>query len=169
MVDPSHTSSPTAAAENALNELALSSSRERERLPDTRRSITHKFNINGHEGYITVGLFEDGRPGEVFIKMAKQGSTVRGLMDAVGILTSVALQHGVSVDELVRKFEYARFEPNGWTKNPRIGYARSVVDYVFRWLGDVFSDEYHKSHKPLTSLDAPDEKPSAAAKLPSAE
>jgi ribonucleoside-diphosphate reductase alpha chain len=114
---------------------------KRERLPDTRQSITHKFSIGGQEGYLTVGLFEDGRPGEVFIKMAKQGSTVSGLMDTIGVLTSLALQYGVPVAALTHKFAYVRFEPSGWTKNPAIRQAHSISDYVFRWLGEMFSDE----------------------------
>jgi ribonucleoside-diphosphate reductase alpha chain len=87
----------------------------RDRLPDTRESVTHKFSISGHEGYITVGLYEDGRPGEVFIKMAKEGSTKSGLMETIGILTSLALQHRVPVDSLVGKLQNMRFEPSGWT------------------------------------------------------
>ena len=114
----------------------------RQRLPDTRQSITHKFSISGHEGYVTVGLYDDGRPGELFIKMAKEGSTLSGLMDTVGILTSMALQYGVPVEALARKFEYMRFEPSGWTQNGHIRHAHSVVDYIFRWLGIVFSPEY---------------------------
>ena len=113
----------------------------RHRLPDTRDSITHKFNISGHEGYFTVGLFEDGRPGELFIKMAKEGSTMSGLMDTIGILTSVALQYGVPVEALVHKMRGTRFEPSGWTASPEVGEASSVVDYVFRWLGLAFSPE----------------------------
>lgn len=106
----------------------------RRRLPATRPSRTHKFSVNGHEGYIIVGFYEDGRPGEVFIKMAKKGSTVRGLTDSIGILTSVALQHGVPLELLVAKFENTRFEPLGWTKNPQIREATSLMDYIFRWL-----------------------------------
>lgn len=122
------------------------------RLPETRSSLTHKFTIDGHEGYLIVGLFEDGMPGEVFIKMAKQGSTVRGLMDTIGVLTGLALQYGVPIETLAEKFEFARFDPAGWTKNPEIGYARSVIDYVFRWLGRVFSAEYYAARPPLESL-----------------
>jgi ribonucleoside-diphosphate reductase alpha chain len=136
----------------SLADVTAPAAASRVRLPETRSSLTHKFSIEGHEGYLTVGLYEDGRPGEVFIKMAKQGSTVRGLMDAIGVLTSLALQYGVPVETLAEKFEFARFEPAGWTKNPDIGYARSVVDYVFRWLGRVFSDEYHATRPPLKSL-----------------
>ena len=114
----------------------------RERLPDTRHSITHKFQIDGHEGYLTVGLFPDGRPGELFIKMAKQGSTISGLVDTIGILTSLSLQYGVPIEALARKFEYMRFAPDGRTKNEEIHRAHSIVDYIFRWLGQEFSPEY---------------------------
>ena len=92
----------------------------RQRLPDTRQSVTHKFNVNGHEGDITVGLYEDGSPGEVFVRMAKMGSTVRGLVDTIAVLTSLALQHGVPVEDLVTKFRHTRFEPLGYTSNPTI-------------------------------------------------
>lgn len=107
---------------------------KRRRLPVTRPSITHKFSVNGHEGYIIVGFYEDDQPGEVFIKMAKKGSTIRGLTDSIGILTSLALQHGVPLELLATKFENTRFEPMGWTKNPQIREATSLVDYIFRWL-----------------------------------
>lgn len=106
----------------------------RARLPATRSSITHHFSVNGHEGYVIVGFYADGRPGEVFIKMAKKGSTVRGLTDAIGVLTSVALQHEVPLEELAKKFENARFEPSGFTKNPGIRHATSLLDYIFQWL-----------------------------------
>ena len=111
---------------------------KRERLPDTRNSITHKFDISGHEGYIVVGLYQDGRPGELFLTMGKEGSTLGGLLDSIGILTSVSLQYGVPLDALVRKFSHCRFEPSGWTKNPDIRQATSIVDYIFRWLGVMF-------------------------------
>jgi ribonucleoside-diphosphate reductase alpha chain len=108
---------------------------ERRRLPDTRASLTHKFNIEGHEGYITVGLFEDGTPGELFVTMAKEGSTLSGMMDAFATSVSLLFQHGVPLPHLVEKFSHMRFEPSGWTGNPEIGMAKSIVDYVFRWLG----------------------------------
>ena len=108
---------------------------ERRRLPDTRQSLTHKFNIEGHEGYITVGLFEDGTPGELFVTMAKEGSTLSGMMDAFATSVSLLFQHGVPLPHLVEKFGHMRFEPSGWTGNPEIGMAKSIVDYVFRWLG----------------------------------
>ena len=116
----------------------------RERLPDTRMSKTHKFSIAGHEGYITVGLYNDGRPGEVFITMAKEGSTIGGLMDSFGTAISLSLQYGVPLQVLVEKFSYSRFEPNGMTKNPDIRMAKSVVDYIFRWLGMEFIDGYRE-------------------------
>ena len=110
----------------------------RERLPDTRESITHKFSIAGHEGYITVGKYPDGRPGEVFITMAKEGSTIGGLMDCFGTAISMSLQYGVPLDVYVNKFSHTRFEPMGHTKNPDIRIAKSIVDYIFRWLGITF-------------------------------
>jgi ribonucleoside-diphosphate reductase alpha chain len=106
----------------------------RHRLQDERASITHKFSIAGHEGYVTVGLYPNGQPGEIFIKMAKEGSTVSGLMDAFGVSVSMALQHGVPLKVLCEKFAHTRFEPSGWTGNEQIGYAKSLMDYIFRWL-----------------------------------
>jgi ribonucleoside-diphosphate reductase alpha chain len=110
----------------------------RERLPDTRNSLTHKFNISGHEGYLNVGLYPDGRPGELFITMAKEGSTVGGLMDAFGTAISMSLQYGVPLEVLVNKFSHTRFEPMGHTTNPDIRIAKSVLDYIFRWMGITF-------------------------------
>ena len=106
----------------------------RHRLPEERASITHKFSVGGHEGYITVGLYPTGQPGEIFIKMAKEGSTVSGLMDAFATSISLALQHGVPLKVLCEKFAHTRFEPSGWTGNEQIGYAKSLMDYIFRWL-----------------------------------
>ena len=111
----------------------------RERLPDTRQSLTHKFSIAGHEGYLCVGLYPDGRPGEIFITMAKEGSTIGGIMDSFGTALSIALQYGVPVDVLVNKFSHTRFEPMGHTSNKDIRIAKSVVDYIARWLGITFS------------------------------
>ncbi len=111
---------------------------KRERLPDTRQSLTHKFNVGGHEGYINVGLYPDGRPGELFLTMAKEGSTVGGMMDAFGTAISMSLQYGVPLEVLVNKFSHMRFEPMGHTTNPDIRIAKSVVDYIFRWLGNTF-------------------------------
>jgi ribonucleoside-diphosphate reductase alpha chain len=117
----------------------------RRRLSDTRSALTHKFDIAGHEGYLTVGLFEDGRPGELFITMAKEGSTIGGLMDSIGTLTSMAFQYGVPLDALARKFAHQRFEPSGFTKNPEIRNASSITDYVFRWLALQFIPGYRES------------------------
>ena len=111
---------------------------KRERLPDTRQSLTHKFNVGGHEGYINVGLYPDGRPGELFLTMAKEGSTIGGMMDAFGTAISMSLQYGVPLEVLVNKFSHMRFEPMGHTSNPDIRIAKSVVDYIFRWLGNQF-------------------------------
>ena len=117
----------------------------RRRLPDTRTAYTHKFDIAGHEGYLTVGVFEDGRPGELFITMSKEGSTIGGLMDSIGTLTSMALQYGVPLEALVKKFAHQRFEPSGFTKNPEIRNASSITDYVFRWLAFQFIPGYRES------------------------
>jgi ribonucleoside-diphosphate reductase alpha chain len=114
----------------------------RERLPDTRQSVTHKFSIAGHEGYITVGLYPDGRPGEMFITMAKEGSTIGGLMDCFGTAVSMSWQYGVPLEVYVNKFSHTRFEPMGHTKNPDIRIAKSIVDYIFRWLGITFLPGY---------------------------
>jgi ribonucleoside-diphosphate reductase alpha chain len=110
----------------------------RERLPDTRQSVTHKFTIAGHEGYLCVGLYPDGRPGEIFITMAKEGSTIGGIMDSFGTALSIALQYGVPLEVLVNKFSHTRFEPMGHTSNKDIRIAKSVVDYIARWLGLTF-------------------------------
>ena len=106
----------------------------RHRLPDERLSITHKFSVGGHEGYLTVGLYKDGMPGELFITMAKEGSTVSGLMDSFACAVSLALQHGVPLKLMCEKFAHTRFEPSGWSHNQDIGYAKSIMDYIFRWL-----------------------------------
>ncbi|MEI2726501.1 MAG: vitamin B12-dependent ribonucleotide reductase [Verrucomicrobiota bacterium] len=118
----------------------------RRRLTDTRTALTHKFDIAGHEGYLTVGLFADHQPGELFITMAKEGSTIGGLMDGIGTLTSMALQYGVPLEALARKFAHQRFEPSGFTKNPEIRNAASITDYVFRWLAMQFVPGYRESN-----------------------
>jgi len=110
----------------------------RRKLPDERQAITHKFDIQGHEGYITVGLFEDGQPGEIFLVMAKEGSTISGFADAFAQAISYALQYGVPLQALVDKFSHVRFEPSGMTRNPEIRFAKSIVDYIFRWLASKF-------------------------------
>jgi ribonucleoside-diphosphate reductase alpha chain len=129
------------AGEPAAQVLALSEQDQqappravRHRLPEERASLTHKFAIAGHEGYITVGLYPNGAPGEIFIRMAKEGSTVSGLMDAFATAISLSLQHGVPLKVLCEKFAHTRFEPSGWTGNEQIGYAKSIMDYIFRWL-----------------------------------
>jgi ribonucleoside-diphosphate reductase alpha chain len=110
----------------------------RRRLPDERRSITHKFAVGNHEGYITVGLYDDGQPGELFVTMAKEGSVISGLMDSFATAISIGLQYGVPLPVLVNKFVHMRFEPSGYTNNPNIRIAKSIVDYVFRWMGLKF-------------------------------
>jgi len=123
----------------------------RRRLPDTRRSITHKFSVAQHEGYLTVGLYEDGQPGELFITMAKEGSTVGGLMDVIGTCTSMALQYGVPLVTLVDKFRHARFEPAGMTSNRDIPFAKSLIDYIFCWMGCQFIVGYAEKNTPNRS------------------
>jgi ribonucleoside-diphosphate reductase alpha chain len=110
----------------------------RRKLPDERQAITHKFDIAGHEGYITVGLYEDGMPGELFIVMAKEGSTISGFADAFAQAISYALQYGVPLQDLVDKFSHVRFEPSGMTRNPDVRFAKSIVDYIFRWMAAKF-------------------------------
>ena len=111
---------------------------QRRKLPDERNAITHKFDIAGHEGYITVGLFDDGTPGEIFLTMAKEGSTISGFADAFAQAISYSLQYGVPLQVLVDKFSHARFEPSGMTKNPEVRFAKSIVDYIFRWMATKF-------------------------------
>jgi ribonucleoside-diphosphate reductase alpha chain len=126
----------------------------RRRLPETRTAVTHKFDIAGHEGYLTVGLFENGQPGELFVTMAKEGSTIGGLMDTIGALTSMALQYGVPLESLVKKFVHQRFEPSGYTKNPDIRNASSIIDYVFRWMALQFIPGYRQLNAP--AIDQPE-------------
>jgi ribonucleoside-diphosphate reductase alpha chain len=129
---------------------------KRRKLPAERNSITHKFSVGGHEGYITVGMYAEGHPGEIFIKMAKEGSTLSGIMDAFALSVSISLQYGVPLRALVDKFVNSRFEPSGYTGNPRIRYAKSVVDYIGRWLGGKFiSPDYLDSDAPLAEEAAP--------------
>jgi ribonucleoside-diphosphate reductase alpha chain len=123
-----------------IPELVTEARPVRRRLPDERQSLTHKFDIQGHEGYITVGLYPDGTPGEIFLTMAKEGSTISGLMDAFATQTSLALQYGVPLRVMVNKFSHMRFEPNGFTRNPEIPMAKSLIDYIFRWLASRFLD-----------------------------
>src|SRR3984893_2706665 len=118
----------------------------RHKLPDERHAITHKFDIAGHEGYITVGLFENGQPGEIFLVMAKEGSTISGFADAFAQAISYALQYGVPLQVLVDKFSHVRFEPSGMTRNPDIRFAKSIVDYIFRWLATKFLSQEAQFH-----------------------
>jgi ribonucleoside-diphosphate reductase alpha chain len=127
----------------------------RRKLPDERRAITHKFSINEHEGYITVGLYEDGQPGEIFLVMAKEGSTISGLMDALATSISIALQYGVPLQALVDKFTHTRFEPSGFTKNPEIPIAKSITDYIFRWLASKFLSREGKQAAGVVLRDEP--------------
>ena len=137
------TSNSKKSAVAAVSE-TVTVARPRRRLADTRASLTHKFTIEGHEGYITVGLFEDNTPGEIFVTMAKEGSTLSGMMDAFATSISLSLQYGVPLAHLVEKFAHMRFEPSGWTGNSELGFAKSIVDYVFRWLGYRFLSENDK-------------------------
>ncbi|MBI1336831.1 MAG: hypothetical protein GC164_07705 [Phycisphaera sp.] len=121
-------------------------------LPSTRQSVTHKFQIMGHEGYLTVGLFENGQPGEIFIKMAKEGSTLSGLVQGFCRAFSLALQYGLTLDEAARRFKGMRFEPMGATSNPDIPECLSLIDYVARYLELHFSEQ--ASHGQLTVQDA---------------
>ena len=151
-----------------------SETRDRRPMPDTRMSITHKFEIAGHEGYITAGLYENGQPGEVFVQMSKEGSTIGGLMDTVATLTSMALQYGVPLEQLVNKFAYQRFEPSGYTRNPNIRSAFSITDYVFRWLGCEFIKGYKEatspdSHQPELAMPEIEEMEKKAVNRPVAE
>ena len=125
----------------------------RERLPDERKAVTHHFQVGGHDGYDTVGLYPDGRPGEIFFRVTKEGSTVNGLMDSLGISMSMALQHGVPLKDLVRKLAHLRFEPAGATNNPKIRFAKSIPDYVARWLALEFLTEEQRR---AIGLEAPD-------------
>jgi ribonucleoside-diphosphate reductase alpha chain len=139
---------------------------QRRRLPADCRSIRHKFDVAGHEGYIHIGFFDDGAPGEIFIKMAKEGSTISGLMDTIATLTSMAMQYGVPIDALVNKFAHVRFEPSGFTKNPDIPVAKSLTDYIFRFLGTRFGGEAAAA---ATLADSTPVRPSVAAARPKLE
>jgi len=137
--DGSKRTQPLNAGRDAAKVVSLDAVRPvRHKLDDERKAITHKFSIAGHEGYLTVGLYEDGQPGEIFLRVAKEGSTVSGLMDTIATMTSIALQYGVPLKALVDKFSHTRFEPSGFTNNPEIPIAKSVTDYVFRFLGNRF-------------------------------
>jgi ribonucleoside-diphosphate reductase alpha chain len=133
----------------------------RHRLPITRDAVNHKFSISGHEGYLSVGKYKNGQPGEIFITMSKEGSTISGLMDSLALTLSIALQHGVPLETLVSKLSHTRFEPSGWTGNPEIGFAKSVSDYIARWLGAQFiHNEVQNKLEPVpiaSQMKAPDD------------
>jgi ribonucleoside-diphosphate reductase alpha chain len=147
-LQPVSTKKHKEAGAKAAAEVTAQSRPFRRRLPDTRDSLTHKFSVGGHEGYLTVGLYEDGQPGELFITMAKEGSTVGGLMDVIGTVVSMALQYGVPLITLVDKFRHARFEPAGMTSNRDIPFAKSLIDYIFCWLGCRFIPGYSEQNTP---------------------
>ncbi len=150
----------TGKEKQALEQLGIGPAAVRRKLPDERESITHKFSIGGHEGYITVGKYEDGAPGEIFITMAKEGSTISGLMDSFATMTSLALQHGVPLQLLVDKFTHTRFEPSGFTKNPEIPMAKSIMDYIFKWLAIKFLSRDAQEHAGVILRDDLDVAPS---------
>jgi len=138
----------------------------RRKLPDERHAITHKFDIQGHEGYITVGLFEDGQPGEIFLVMAKEGSTISGFADAFAQAISYALQYGVPLQALVDKFSHVRFEPSGMTKTPEIRFAKSIVDYIFRWMASKFLSNEAQFHAGVNGRELDDHAHTEAQQLP---
>jgi ribonucleoside-diphosphate reductase alpha chain len=135
---------------------------KRRKLPDERHAITHKFDVGGHEGYITVGLFGDGTPGEIFLVMAKEGSTISGFADAFAQAISYALQYGVPLQTLVDKFSHSRFEPSGMTKNPEVRFAKSIVDYIFRWMATKFLSQEAQFRAGVNMREDPTEKAAAA-------
>jgi ribonucleoside-diphosphate reductase alpha chain len=129
-----HLSKLTERAPGAAPDLLGPPAANRHKLQDERSAITHHFAFGGHEGYLTVGFYPNGQPGEIFIRMAKAGSTIAGLMECFGTVVSVSLQHGVPLKVLCDKLSHTRFEPSGWTGNAQIGYAKSIMDYLFRWM-----------------------------------
>lgn len=141
----------------------------RQKLPETRQSITHKYTIGQTEGYITVGLYDDGRPGEVFIKQSKAGSSVQGFTDTVAILISMCLQHGVPLTDLIRKLGFSKFDPSGYTRNPDIPMAHSCVDYLVRWMGMKFISGYREKMSPAAATETEQEKNEAAVETPAVE
>jgi ribonucleoside-diphosphate reductase alpha chain len=142
-------------AEAPVPQLELFKGAQRRKLPTERKSITHKFSVGGHEGYLTVGMYDDGGPGEIFIKMAKEGSTLSGIMDGFALSVSIALQYGVPMKAMIDKFIHTRFEPSGFTGNPDIPYAKSVLDYIARWLGGKFISREYMVARDLTNGEAP--------------
>jgi ribonucleoside-diphosphate reductase alpha chain len=167
---PLNTSRDKSASETVSEAAAaLVTKPVRRKLPDERHAITHKFDIQGHEGYITVGLFEDGQPGEIFLVMAKEGSTISGFADAFAQAISYALQYGVPLESLVDKFSHVRFEPSGMTRNPEIRFAKSIVDYIFRWLASKFLSPEAQFHAGVNGRDLEEIKASAAPKATALE
>ena len=162
---PLNTSKDKTAAEIAQLAASLVASPVRCKLPDERRAITHKFDIAGHEGYITVGLFENGQPGEIFLVMAKEGSTISGFADAFAQAISYTLQYGVPLQALVDKFSHVRFEPSGMTRNPEIRFAKSIVDYIFRWMATKFLSPEAQFHAGVNGRE-PDDHPHVEPPLP---
>ena len=158
--DTAQQTQPAAAAKASETASGVAEQRElfirahRRKLPSERSSITHKFSIGGHEGYITVGMYETGEPGEIFIKMAKEGSTLSGFMDGFALSVSIGLQYGVPLKALVDKFINTRFEPAGYTGHPAIPYAKSVLDYIARWLGGRFISPDYLTHSGDAALPA---------------
>ncbi len=148
------TAKPADAASGVAEQRELFHRAHRRKLPSERSSITHKFSIGGHEGYITVGMYETGEPGEIFIKMAKEGSTLSGFMDGFALSVSIGLQYGVPLKALVDKFINTRFEPAGYTGHPAIPYAKSVLDYIARWLGGRFISPDYLTHNGEAALPA---------------
>ncbi|HEY4710628.1 MAG TPA: vitamin B12-dependent ribonucleotide reductase [Candidatus Acidoferrales bacterium] len=173
-LSPATAPAPTPAEARAPQQQDLFPGTKRRKLPSERNSITHKFSVGGHEGYITVGMYADGQPGEIFIKMAKEGSTLSGIMDAFALSVSISLQYGVPLRALVDKFVNSRFEPSGYTGNPKIRYAKSVVDYIGRWLGAKFiSTDYFDNDAPLehaepAAIAVVASTPEASAQVPAA-
>jgi ribonucleoside-diphosphate reductase alpha chain len=140
---------------------------QRRRLPDERRAITHKFSIGGHEGYLTVGMYADGTPGELFCVMAKEGSVVSGLMDSFATAVSLALQYGVPLQVLTDKFSHTRFEPSGFTGNPQLPIAKSIIDYIFRWMELKFLPrDGQESEQPALPFGKAEASPTAAMSAP---
>ncbi len=143
----------------------------RHRLPDERVGLTHHFSIAGHEGYLTVGLYPNAQPGEIFIRMAKAGSTIAGLMECFGTVVSVSLQHGVPLKVLCDKLSHTRFEPSGWTGNEELGYAKSIMDYLFRWMevrflsGKQLALFAAKAAADKNAGDEPDQAPASVSQL----
>jgi ribonucleoside-diphosphate reductase alpha chain len=164
---PLNTARPTSAEPAAAPAAVAAPHPVRRRLPPDRQALCHKFDIAGHEGYLHVGFYEDGAPGEIFVKMAKEGSTISGLMDTIGVLTSMALQYGVPLEVLVSKFSHVRFEPSGFTKNPDIPMAKSITDYIFRFLGSRFLVGEARAAVGLVEREEPARGPAAA--IPAAE